>query len=141
MAQNKKRNPRSNAASYKKQAMERALVENAIRADMANAFNRGLSSGYGTAVLVMFWLLHTDHGFGKKRLAVFMRKINDFCVEMLGPGPDGQQKPKTGEFAGISLKDIADSLADECGVYIDTETWVMEVEGIEVVREGAREHE
>ena len=141
MAQNKKRNPRSNAASYKKQAMERALVENAIRADMANAFNRGLSSGYGTAVLVMFWLLHTDHGFGKKRLAMFMRKINDFCVEMLGPGPDGQQKPKTGEFAGISLKDIADSLAEECGVYIDTETWVMEVEGIEVVREGEREHE
>lgn len=141
MAQNKKRNPRSNAASYKKQAMERALVENALRADMANAFNRGLSSGYGTAVLIMFWLLHTDHGFGKKRLAMFMRKINDFCVEMLGPGPDGQQKPKTGEFAGISLKDIADSLAEECGVYIDTETWVMEVEGIKVVREGEQKHE
>ena len=141
MAQNKKRNQRSNAAAFKKQAMERALVENAIRADMANAFNRGLSSGYGTAVLVMFWLLHTDHGFGKKRLAVFMRKINDFCVEMLGPGPDGQQKPKTGEFAGISLKDIADSLADECGVYIDTETWVMEVAGIEVIREGEQDHE
>ena len=141
MAQNKKRNPRSNAAAFKKQAMERALIENALRADMANAFNRGLSSGYGTAVLVMFWLLHTDHGFGKKRLAMFMRKINDFCIEMLGPGPDGQQKPKTGEFAGISLKDIADSLAEECGVYIDTETWVMEVEGIKVVREGEQKHE
>lgn len=37
MAQNKKRNPRSNAAAFKKQAMERALVENALRADMANA--------------------------------------------------------------------------------------------------------
>lgn len=141
MAQNKKRNPRSNAAAFKKQAMERALIENALRADMANAFNRGLSSGYGTAVLVMFWLLHTDHGFGKKRLAVFMRKINDFCTEMLGPGPDGQQKPESGEFAGISLKDIADSLAEECGVYIDTETWVMEVEGIKVVREGEQKHE
>lgn len=141
MAQNKKRNPRSNAAMYKKQAVERALVENAIRADMANAFNRGLSSGYGTAVLIMFWLLHTDHGFGKKRLAIFMRKINDFCVEMLGPGPDGQQKPESGEFAGISLKDIADSLSEECGVYIDTETWVMEVEGIKVIREGEQDHE
>ena len=141
MAQNKKRNPRSNAAAFKKQAMERALVENALRADMANAFNRGLSSGYGTAVLVMFWLLHTDHGFGKKRLAVLMRKINDFCTEMLGPGPDGQQKPESGEFDGISLKDIADSLAEECGVYIDTETWVMEVEGIKVVREGEQKHE
>lgn len=140
MAQNKKRNPRSNAAAYKKQAMERALVENALRADMANAFNSGLVNGYGISVLITFWLLHTDHGFGKKRLSILMRKINDFCIEMLGPGPDGQQKPKAGEFAGISLKDIADQLAEECGVYINTETWVMEVEGIEVVRE-EEEHE
>lgn len=141
MAQNKKRNPRSNAAMYKKMAMEKAMVNNALNAELAKAYNQGMSNGYGIAVLIMFWLLHTEHGFGKKRLAIFMRKINDFCIEMLGPGPDGQQKPKSGEFAGISLKDIADSLAEECGVYIDTETWVMEVEGIEVVREGEREHE
>lgn len=141
MAQNKKRNPRSNAAMYKKMAMEKAMVNNALNAELAKAYNQGMSNGYGIAVLIMFWLLHTEHGFGKKRLAIFMRKINDFCIEMLGPGPDGQQKPKAGEFSGISLKDIADSLAEECGVYIDTETWVMEVEGIEVVREGEREHE
>ena len=131
----KERKPRSNAALYKKQALERTLFQNALQCDMANAFNSGLSNGYGTAVLVMFWLLHTEHGFGKKRITLLMRKINDFCIEMLGPGPDGQQKAKEGEFEGISLKDIADSLAEECGVFIDTETWEMEVPGIEIIRE------
>lgn len=138
MAQNKKRNPRSNAAMYKKMAMEKAMVNNALNAELAKAYNQGMSNGYGIAVLIMFWLLHTDHGFGKKRLAIFMRKINDFCIEMLGPGPDGQQKPKDGEFSGISLKDIADQLEEECSVYINTDTWTMEFENIEVVRkEGA----
>ena len=138
MGKNKQRKPRSNAAAYKKMAMEKAMVNNALHAEYTKMFNQGLSAGYGTAVLVMFWLLHTEHGFGKKRLAVFMRKISDFCIEMLGPGPDGQQKPKEGEFAGISLQDIADQLAEECGVYIDTDTWMMEFENIEVVRkEGA----
>lgn len=139
MAKSKTRKPRSNAAAYKKMAMEKALFDNALHAEYAKMFNQGLSAGYGTAVLVMFWLLHTEHGFGKKRLAVFMRKISDFCLEMLGPGPDGQQKPKEGEFAGISLQDIADQLAEECGVYINPETWVIEADGIEVVRveEGA----
>ncbi|MBP3342283.1 MAG: hypothetical protein J6K99_07135 [Peptococcaceae bacterium] len=134
MAKRKQRKPRSNAAAYKKMAMEKTLIDNALHAEYVRMFNQGLSNGYGTAVLVMFWLLHTEHGFGKKRLAVFMRKINDFCLEMLGPGPDGQQKPKENEFSGISLQDIADQLAEECGVYIDTKTWLMEVDGIEVVR-------
>ncbi len=65
-----------------------------------------------------------------------MRTINDFCLENIAPGPDGTAKPKEGEFGGISLKDIADALADECGVFIDTETWIMEVKGVEVRRIG-----
>ena len=138
MAKSKTRKPRSNAAAYKKMEMEKALVNNALYAEMAKSFNQGMNNGYGVAVLVMFWLLHTDYGFGKKRLAVMMRKINDFCIEMLGLGPDGQQKPKEGEFSGISLKDIADALADECGVYVNTDTWMMEFDNIEVVKkEGA----
>ena len=139
MAKSKTRKPRSNAAVYKKLAMEEKVFKNALYSDLTTAYNKGMNNGYGVAVLVMFWLLHTEHGFGKKRLALLMRKINDFCIEMLGPGPDGQQKPKEGGFSGISLKDIADQLAEECGVYINPETWVMEVDGIEVVRveEGA----
>lgn len=138
MAKNKTRKPRSNAAAYKKMAMEKTMLNNALHAEYARMFNQGMNAGYGTAVLVMFWLLHTEHGFGKKRLAVLMRKINDFCIGMLGPGPDGQQKPKEGEFSGISLRDIADALAEECGVYINTDTWMMEFDNIEVAKkEGA----
>jgi len=138
MAKSKTRAPRSKAALYKKQALEEKMFKNALYSDLTTAYNKGMNAGYGTAVLVMFWLLHREHGFGKKRLALLMRKINDFCIEMLGPGPDGQQKPKDGEFSGISLKDIADQLAEECGVYINTDTWMMEFENIEVVKkEGA----
>ena len=138
MAKSKTRKPRSNAAMYKKMAMERAMVDNAVNAGMIKQFNQGLNAGYGTALLIVFWLLHTQHGFGKKRLALLTRKIEDFCVEMLGPGPDGQQKPKDGEFCGIGLKDIADALSEECGVHINPETWTIEFDNIEVMRkEGA----
>jgi len=130
MAKNKPRKPRSNAAARNKAA----LVNTMINVDMARAYTKGMNNGYGVAVLVMLWLLHEKHGFGKKRLAVFMRAINDFCLENIAPGPDGTAKPKEGEFSGISLKDIADTLAEECGVFIDTETWMMEVKGVEVRR-------
>lgn len=138
MAKSKTRKPRSNAAAMKKLAMEEKMFKNALYSDLTTAYNKGMNAGFGTAVLVMFWLLHTDYGFGKKRLAVMIRKINNFCTEMLGPGPDGQQKPKDGEFSGISLKEIADQLEEECGVYINTKTWTIEFDNIEIVKkEGA----
>lgn len=138
MAKNKSRAPRSNVAAYKKMALEKALVNHALNAELSKAYVQGLNDGYGTAALILFWLLHTDYGFGKKRLALLMRKVNDFCIDVLGPGPDGQQKPKEGEFNGISLDDIAQSLKEECGIFIDTKTWMMEIDGIEIVRkEGA----
>lgn len=130
MAKNKKKT--SNAAARNKAMLQEKLFKNALGMDLQNAYNKGLGNGYGIAVLVMFWLLHTEHSFGKKRLAIFMRKINDFCLEYIGPGEDGQQQPKEGEFSGISLKDIAEQLAEECGIYIDTDTWTMEVEGLTV---------
>lgn len=120
MAKNKSRAPRSNVAAYKKMALEKAMINNALNTELQKAHVQGLNDGYGTAVLILFWLLHTDCGFGKKRLALLMRKVNDFCIDVLGPGPDGQQKPKEGEFNGISLDDIAQSLKKECGIFIDT---------------------
>lgn len=141
MAANKKRAPRSNAAAYKKMALEKTMLNNALNAELLKAHIQGANDGYGTATLILFWLLHTDYGFGKKRLALLMRKVNDFCIEILGPGPDGRQKPKEGEFAGISLDDIAQSLKEECGIYIDTKTWMMEIDGIEIVRKEGAEGE
>lgn len=136
-----KRAPRSNAAVYKKMALEKTMINNALNAELLKAHIQGTNDGYGTAALILFWLLHTDYGFGKKRLALLMRKVNDFCIDILGPGPDGQQKPKEGEFAGISLDDIAQSLKEECGIHIDTKTWMMEIDGIEIVRKEGAEDE
>lgn len=123
MAQNKKRNPRSNAAAFKKQAMERALVENALRADMANAFNRGLSSGYGTAVLVMFWLLHTVEHYGPKRCQRMVKEYQEYVRAhyLSEPGAEG-------EYQGLTIYEIAEMLKDEVGVDINPDTGFFKFE-------------
>lgn len=133
MAKNKKN---SGAAVKNKAMLQEMLLKNAINIDMRKAFDKGTQQGYGIAVLIIFWLLHTEHGFGKKRLAVFMRQINDFCMDYIRPGEDGTEPAKEGEFGGVSLKDIADKLAEETGVFIDVETWQMEVPGLEIRRAG-----
>lgn len=133
MAKSKKN--ASRAAARNKAALQEKLFKNALGMELQNAYNKGLGNGYGIAVLVMFWLLHTEHRFGKKRLTDFMHKINDFCLEYLGPGEDGQQQPEEGEFSGISLKDIAEQLAEECGIYINTDTWSMEIAGAKAEKE------
>ena len=68
MAKNKKKT--SNAAARNKAMLQEKLFKNALGMDLQNAYNKGLGNGYGIAVLVMFWLLHTEHSFGKKRLAL-----------------------------------------------------------------------
>ena len=132
MGKSKTRKPRSNAAAYKRMALEEKMLKNAYYSDLTKVYNEGMNKGYGAAILVMFWLLHTEHGFGTKRLALLLRKATDFCNEVLGPGPDGNLKTKEGEFDGISMKDIADQLAEECGVHIDTEKWLMQFDNIEI---------
>ena len=95
-----------------------------------------MQHGYGLAVMIMFWLLHTEHGYGKKRLAVFMRQINDFCMDYIRVSEDGTEPAGEGEFCGVSLRDIAEGLAAETGIYINTDTWRMEVPGLEIRRTG-----
>ena len=67
MAKNKKN---GGAAVKNKAMLQEMLLKNAINIDMRKAFDKGTQQGYGIAVLIIFWLLHTEHGFGKKRLAV-----------------------------------------------------------------------
>lgn len=124
------------AAVRNKAMLQELQFKGEIRRVQKKAFDDGMQHGYGLAVMIMFWLLHTEHGYGKKRLAVFMRQINDFCMDYIRVSEDGTEPAGEGEFCGVSLRDIAEGLAAETGIYINTDTWRMEVPGLEIRRTG-----
>lgn len=132
MAQNKKRNPRSNAAAYKKMAMQEKLMLGAINADRNKVFEQGENIGYTNATIIMLWLLHTKYGFGKKRLAIFLHEITDFCELYLLPA---QEKQPEDTYQGIGLEDMCNALKDECDIDIDWKHGLIDIEGIQFVRE------
>ena len=142
MAQNKKKKNRSNAALYKKQAMNEKLMLNAINKDRIGVFQQGENIGYTNATIIMLWLLHTEYGFGKMRLARFLNTITDFCEAYVLPA---KQKHKEGEYAGIGLEDMCQALRDECKIDIDWKRGLIDIDGIvlaeedrdqEILREG-----
>ncbi len=135
MAKNENKN-KGNAATRNKTMLQALQFESDIRRMQKRAFDDGMEHGYGLAVMIMLWLLHTEHGFGKKRLAVFMCEINDFCMDYIRVGADGTEPAGEGEFCGVSLRDIAEGLATETGIYINTDTWQMQVPGLEIRRTG-----
>ena len=134
MVKSKTRAPRSKAALYKKQAMEEKLFRNALGIDRHNVFMQGENIGYTNATVIMLWLLHTEYGFGKKRLAKFLRQITDFCGEYVLPS---QEKQPEGEYQGITLEDMAEALKDECDIHIDWQRGLIDIENILTVKEGA----
>lgn len=137
MAKSKKRKPRSNAAMYKKMALERKMLNNAINADRSRVFMQGENIGYTNATVIMLWLLHTEYGFGKKRLAKFLHQITDFCGEYVLPS---QEKQPEGEYQGITLEDMAEALKDECDIHIDWQRGLIDIDNILIVKEG-EEHD
>lgn len=124
------------AAMRNKAMLQELQLKGEIWRVQKKAFDVGMQHGYDLAVMIMFWLLHTEHGYGKKRLAVFMRQINDFCMDYIRVSEDGTEPAGEGEFCGVSLRDIAEGLAAETGIYVNTDTWRMEVPGLEIRREG-----
>ncbi len=137
MGKSKTRAPRSKAALYKKQAMEEKLFRNALSVDRHNVFMQGENIGYTNATVIMLWLLHTEYGFGKKRLAKFLHQITDFCGEYVLPS---QEKQPEGEYQGITLEDMAEALKDECDIYIDWQRGLIDIDNILIVKEG-EEHD
>ena len=63
-----------------------------------------------------------------------MKQINNFCFDYIAIGPDGTRACEREGFQGVSIQDIIDGLADECGIYVDKKTGVFEVKGIEFVQ-------
>ena len=109
MAKSKTRKPRSKAAEYKKWALGQMLYEN----QLGMHYNGGRQEGYMIAVIIIFWVMHEKYGFGKKRLALMMRVINDFCQDYVAVGPDGTRRCETDGIDGISLQDMVDKITEQ----------------------------
>lgn len=133
MAKNKTRKPRSKAAIYKKQAMHEKLIQ----ANHAYIYKKGENIGYTEATIIMLWLLHTEYGFGKVRLARFLRQIMSFCEAYIVPTPDNREE---GEFTGLGLEDMASALKEECDISIDWQRGLIDIDNILIVKEG-EEHD
>lgn len=138
MAKDKKRKPRSNAAMYKKMALERKMIDNAINADRNRVFTQGENIGYTNATIIMLWLLRIEYGFGKGRLTKFLHQITALCEEYVLPS---QSKQPEGTYQGITLEDMAEVLKDECDIHIDWKRGLIDIDGIQVVEveEGAED--
>lgn len=121
---------KSNAATKKKELLKQKLAMNAINADRYRVFEKGENIGYTNATVIMLWLLHTQYGFGKKRLALLLNNITDFCERYVLP----TKNHKEGEFGGVTLEDMAQALKDECGISIDIYNGLINVDGLEVVK-------
>lgn len=134
MAKNKTRKPRSNAAMYKKMALERKMLNNAINADRSRVFMQGENIGYTNATIIMLWLLRREYGFGKVRLTKFLHQITTFCEAYVLPS---QEKQPEGKYKGITLEDMAEALKEECDIHIDWQRGLIEIENILTVKEGA----
>ena len=71
-------------------------------------------------------------------MAVLAHRINAFCRDYIAVGPDGTRRCDTEGFKGLSLQDMINALADECGIVVDMETGMLTIPDIEVVKkEGA----
>ena len=127
MGKSKTRKPRSNVAAMKKQAMQMMLYEN----QLGMHSNGGRSEWYMIAVIIMFWVLHREYGFGKKRLAVMVHEVNAFCRDYIAVGEDGTRRCDREGFKGLSLQDMVDALKEECDVQIDLKTGILTVPGVE----------
>lgn len=132
MAKSKTRKPRSNAAMYKKMALERKMLNNAINADRSRVFMQGENIGYTNATIIMLWLLRREYGFGKVRLTKFLHQITTFCESYVLPA---QSKQPEGKYKGITLEDMAEALKEECDIHIDWERGLIDIDGIQIVEE------
>lgn len=127
MAKSKKN--ASRAAARNKAALQEKMLVGALNADRARVFRQGENIGYTEATVIMLWLLRTEYGFGKKRLAGFLHRIEDFCKSFLVPeGGDGT-------FAGITVEDMCQALKDECDITIDLKSGLINIDGIKILED------
>ena len=126
-----KSKPKKNAGAVvarKREMVQEKAVLSAIQADRYHAFQYGENIGYTNAVIIFFWLLHTEHGYGEKRLKNLLAQHLDFCNEYIMPTA-GHKK---GEFQGVTLDDMCQALKDECDIDIDWRKGIANIEQLDI---------
>lgn len=119
---------KSNSAVAKKNHLNNLLHQNRMNL----IYRQGENIGYTEATIIMLWLLHTEYGFGKVRLARFLKQILVFCEAYIAVS-GGE-----GEWKGIGLEDMTKALKDECDIDIDCKRGLINIEGILIVDEQNR---
>lgn len=83
------------------------------------ATDMGFNLGYYRAGILLLWVLHTEYGFGEKRLRRFLNVFDGFVNAYL---VDGDGSKKDGDWQGLTIYDLAQALRDECDIDIDPDT-------------------
>lgn len=79
-------------------------------------WSSGVIAGYSAATATFMWLLRSKHGWGQKRLCMFLKEAMKFSKENI----EVDDKTVTpGRYGGIGYNDILDSLKDEVGLHFD----------------------
>ena len=112
MASNKKKNKKAgNIAERRKAKMEAMKFAGMVHSDLNKAHDIGMMK----AAVIIMWMMHREHGFGRQRLIRMMNMIHQYCQDYIIPISEHGEN----EFAGVSVEDMCEALADECGIYID----------------------
>lgn len=83
-------------------------------AELQKAYKRGEGGGYARTTIVTLWILHTQFGFGLKRMMGFLQELADFCNDHL----DNRNTKRTG-YHGVNVEEMRDALFEELGIWIN----------------------
>lgn len=79
-------------------------------------WSSGVIAGYSAATATFMWLLRSKHGWGQKRLCMFLKEAMKFSYENI----EVDEKTVTpGRYGGIGYNDILESLKEEVGLHFD----------------------
>lgn len=96
----------------KRKELETMKFLGIIEADKRRAFDQGMMH----AAVIMLWMMHREHGFGKTRLIRILNQIAQYSAEYVAPAYNDVPE---GEFSGLSVEDMCQALEDECEIYIN----------------------
>lgn len=79
-----------------------------------DGWSDGVFEGYMFATVMFMFRMHDKYGWGKGRLDVMAKDVNNFVLDNLAI-----TKTNTGRYDGIDFEDILQVLRDECGLYFN----------------------